>query len=53
MKRKAVYIKKFIKMFLTWNRLKCKSSIQNIAFSSEKCVLSESGEKDAQIKHCL
>ncbi len=29
------------------------SSIQNIAFSIEKVVLSESGEKYAQIKHYL
>ncbi len=40
-------------LFLTLNfcfRLKYKSSIHNIAFSSEKV---ESGEKYAQIKHCL
>ncbi len=40
-------------MFLTWNRLKYKSSIYNIAFSSEKCALSESREKYAQMKHRL
>ncbi len=32
---------------------KSKSSIHNIAFSSEKLILSESGEKYAQIKHSL
>ncbi len=30
-----------------------KSSIHNIAFSSEKVISSESGEKYTQIKHCL
>ncbi len=39
-------------MFLTSN-LKQESSIHNIAFSSEKDVSSESGEKYAHIKHCL
>ncbi len=34
-------------------KLKYESSIQNIAFSSEKVVLSESGEEYGQIKHCL
>ncbi len=38
-----------IKMFLTSN----KSSIHNIAFSSEKAISSESWEKYTQIKHCL
>ncbi len=33
--------------------LKYKSSIQNIAFYSEKALSSESGEKYAQMKHCL
>ncbi len=45
-----------IKLFLTSNCcfwLKYESSIHNIAFSSEKVVLSESGEKYAQIKHHL
>jgi len=32
---------------------KYESSIHNIAFSSEKVPLSESGEKYSQIKHCL
>ncbi len=48
--------KYIIKIFLTANRpfrLKYESSIHNIAFSSEKVVLSESGEKYAQIKHHL
>ncbi len=43
-------------MFLTLNRcfwLKYKKSIHNIAFFNEKVILSESGEKDAQIKHRL
>ncbi len=34
-------------------RLKYKSSIHNIASSSEEVILSESGEKYAQIKHHL
>ncbi len=41
-----------VKMYLTSNRffqLKYKSSIHNVAFSSEKCVLSESGETSAQM----
>ncbi len=33
--------------------LKYKSSIHNINFSSEKVIVSESGEKYAQIKHHL
>ncbi len=33
--------------------LKYESYIHNIALSSEKVVLSESGAKYAQIKHCL
>ncbi len=33
--------------------LKYKSSIHNINFSSEKVIVSESGEKYAQIKHRL
>ncbi len=36
-----------------WFQLKYKSSIHNIVFSIEKVVLSESGEKHAQIKHLL
>ncbi len=32
---------------------KYESSIQNIAFSSEKVILSESGEKYTQIEHYL
>ncbi len=43
-------------MFITSNhyfRLKYESSIHNIAFSSEKLIWSESGEKSAQIKHHL
>ncbi len=43
-------------MFLTLNCcfwLKYKSSIHSIAFSSEKVISSESGEKYAQIKHHL
>ncbi len=48
--------KSIIKMFLIlkccfW--LKYQSSSHNIAFSSEKVILSESGEKYAQIKHHL
>ncbi len=34
-------------------QLKHESSVYNIAFSSEKLILSESGEKYAQIKHRL
>ncbi len=41
--------KSIIKLFLTSS----KSSFNNIVFSSEKLILSESGEKYAQIKHCL
>ncbi len=41
--------KSIIKTFLTLNE----SSIHNIAFSSEKVILSESGEKYAHIKHSL
>ncbi len=47
---------KTLKMFLTSNHCfhqKYESSIHNIAFSSEKAVSSELGEKYAQIKHCL
>ncbi len=36
-----------------WFQLKYKSSIHNIVFSIDKVVLSESGEKLAQIKHLL
>ncbi len=48
--KKLVFVKKiFINMtFLTSNHC-----IYNIAFSSEKVVLSESGKKYAQIKHRL
>ncbi len=48
--------KSIIKEFLTSNTcvwLKYESIIHNIAFSSEKAVLSESLEKHAQIKHRL
>ncbi len=44
------------KVFLTSNccfMLKYKSSIHNIAFCSEKALSSESGERYAQMKHCL
>ncbi len=34
-------------------QLKFESSIHNIAFSTEKVIRSESGDKYAQIKHCL
>ncbi len=42
-------------MFLTSNLCfgNTLPSIHNIAFSSEKVILSESGEKYAQIKLCL
>ncbi len=43
-------------MFLTLNdcfRLKYDSSIHNIAFSTEKAVSSETGEKYAQTQHHL
>ncbi len=46
--------KSIIKMFWTsCLQLKYKSSIHNIAFSSENVTFSESGEKYAQIKHHL
>ncbi len=42
--------KSIINMFLTSNHcFKYESSIHNIAFSSEKVIWSESGEKYAQI----
>ncbi len=40
-------------MFLNCLLQKEESSIHNIIFFSEEVVLSESGEKYAQIKHCL
>ncbi len=43
-------------MYLTSNhsfRQKYESSNHNIAFSSIKVILSESGEKYSQIKHCV
>ncbi len=48
--------KSIIKTFLTSNcrfQLKYESIIHNNASSSEKVFWSESGEKSAQIKHCL
>ncbi len=48
--------KSVIKMVLTsksWFQLKYESSVHNIAFSSEKVISSESGEKYAEIKHNL
>ncbi len=47
--------KSIIKMFLTSNcfQLKYESSIHTIVFSREKVIWSKSGEKCAQIKHCL
>ncbi len=55
--KSCVFVRnKSIKTFLTSNRCfwpKCESIIHNIAFSSEKVVWSESGEKSAQTKHRL
>ncbi len=50
-----LYVKRNKSMFLTSNCcfwLRYESSI-HIAFSAEKVILTESGEKYAQIKHCL
>ncbi len=46
----------FVRNIKTFNfklLLEYESSIHNIAFNIEKVVLSESGEKYAQITHCL
>ncbi len=57
MKWKAVYLRNIHHLYIfNLNRcfwLKYESIIHKIAFSIEKGILSESGEKYAHIKHCL